>query len=186
MQLPMQSDEDDFSSTKPKRLHEQGTPQSGTILQEALQSTEGPQPGKQGNSQRLGSANSAAPIQTPSQRPVYKQTLLTTQSLQSSQTTESTMSSGVTPKPYAANSILVQRGAPITDSTANPCSDGRSIVISGFKRGIAGFEAKERALAACKPFGAVGSSWVRKGRTGCWFVIAQFDEVSLSAITNSE
>lgn len=82
-------------------------------------------------------------------------------------------------QPHSANSMPLQRGSS-NDNTASPCSNGRSVVINGFKKGMPGFEAKERALAACKHFGAVSLTWLRKGKTGCWFVIAQFEKVSLA------
>ena len=193
MQLPMQSAADESSSTKPVRFSEQAL-QSGINLQDALQSAAQQQPARQYSGQKQGSANAQslsqvgpqrAFSQTPSQRGVGKQALLPPSSQQSSQSFSAVESSAAhqqSQNTHFANSKPDLQGCAPSDSSANPCSDGRSVVISGFKKGTPGFEAKERALAVCKPLGAVTASWVRKGRTGCWFVIIQFEEVCLQSI----
>ena len=189
MQLPMQSAPDESSSTKPVRFSGQAI-QTGTNLQDALQAAAQQQPAMQHNGQRQGSANFQALPQLGPQRAFSqptsqrgtKQALLSAPSLQSTQSFSTVEADAASQSTHIANSKPdLQRSGP-TDSSANPCSDGRSVVISGFKKGTPGFEAKERALVVCKPLGPVTASWVRKGRTGCWFVIIQFEEVSVQNI----
>ncbi len=60
---------------------------------------------------------------------------------------------------------------------ANPTSDGRTVVVTGFRKGMAGPEAKQRAMDMCAQFGGVSACWLRKGKSSCWFVIVRFTEV---------
>ena len=62
--------------------------------------------------------------------------------------------------------------------SANPSSDGRTVVVSGFRKGSAGPQAKQQTLDMCAQFGDVSCCWLRKGRSSCWFSIVQFAEVS--------
>ena len=61
---------------------------------------------------------------------------------------------------------------------ANPSSDGRTVVVSGFRKGSAGPQAKQQTLDMCALFGDVSCCWLRKGKSSCWFTIVQFAEVS--------
>ena len=61
---------------------------------------------------------------------------------------------------------------------ANPSSDGRTVVVSGFRKGSAGPQAKQLTLDLCAEFGDVSCCWLRKGKSSCWFSIVQFAEVS--------
>ena len=60
---------------------------------------------------------------------------------------------------------------------ANPTSDGRTVVVTGFRKGMAGPEAKQMALDMCAQFGGISACWLRKGKSSCWFVIVHFTEV---------
>ncbi|DBB10750.1 TPA: hypothetical protein ACH3X3_007239 [Trebouxia sp. C0006] len=60
---------------------------------------------------------------------------------------------------------------------ANPTSDGRTVVVTGFRKGMAGPEAKQMALGLCAQFGGISACWLRKGKSSCWFVIVHFTEV---------
>lgn len=60
---------------------------------------------------------------------------------------------------------------------ANPSSDGRTVVVNGFRKGMAGPEARQKAMDMCMLYGQVSACWLRKGKSSCWFVIAQFAEV---------
>ena len=60
---------------------------------------------------------------------------------------------------------------------ANPTSDGRTVVVTGFRKGMAGPEAKQMALDLCAQFGGISACWLRKGKSSCWFVIVHFTEV---------
>lgn len=85
--------------------------------------------------------------------------------------------------------IIGQRrrhGSPSTSSYsgqpsgfANPSSDGRTVVVSGFKKGAAGPQARQQTLDMCAQFGDVSCCWLRKGKSSCWFTIVQFAQVSL-------
>ena len=61
---------------------------------------------------------------------------------------------------------------------ANPSSDGRTVVVSGFRKGSSGPQAKQQTLDMCAEFGDVSCCWLRKGRSCCWFSIVQFTDVS--------
>ena len=61
---------------------------------------------------------------------------------------------------------------------ANPSSNGRTVVINGFRKGMAGPEARQQTLDLCAYFGEVSCCWLRKGKSSCWFTIVQFVEVS--------
>lgn len=61
---------------------------------------------------------------------------------------------------------------------ANPSSDGRTVVVSGFRKGAAGPQARQQTLDMCGQFGDVSCCWLRKGKSSCWFTIVQFAEVS--------
>ena len=66
-----------------------------------------------------------------------------------------------------------------------PVSDGRTVVVSGFRKGIAGPEAQQQATEMCLQHGHVKAFWFRRGRGSC-YVIAQFAEViSVSCRHNS-
>ena len=65
---------------------------------------------------------------------------------------------------------------------ANPNSNGRTVVVSGFKKGMAGPEARQQTLDLCAQFGEVSCCWLRKGKSSCWFTIVQFAEVSLDGV----
>lgn len=190
MQLPTLSDDDEHSSAMPDRLAGQEMPQSSTLCQSAAlkQTTM-----KQYTGHRHGPAcpqtqsqpqSQTAYSPSPSHTVGSKQALSSASSLHSTQSFYVAESNIDTRQMHRSqtNSLPVQQNAPFSEGATNPCSNGRSVVISGFKKGMPGFEAKERALAACKPHGTVHDSWVRKGRTGCWFVVAQFDEVTLTVL----
>ena len=78
-------------------------------------------------------------------------------------------------------------GSPSTSATStshpaplgfpNPTSDGRTVVVTGFRKGMAGPEAKQMALDMCAQFGGISACWLRKGKSSCWFVIIHFTEV---------
>ena len=88
---------------------------------------------------------------------------------------------------HSVNSGRQRRyGSPRTEApagcqfgSANPSSDGRTVVVNGFTKGVSGTEARQQALDACAPFGQVSYCWLRKGKSSCWFSIVQFAEVSL-------
>ncbi|DBB10751.1 TPA: hypothetical protein ACH3X3_007239 [Trebouxia sp. C0006] len=61
---------------------------------------------------------------------------------------------------------------------ANPTSDGRTVVVTGFRKGMAGPEAKQMALGLCAQFGGISACWLRKGKSSCWFVIVHFTEAA--------
>lgn len=61
---------------------------------------------------------------------------------------------------------------------ANPSSDGRTVVVSGFRKGSGGPQAKQQTLDMCAEFGEVSCCWLRKGKSSCWFTIVRFAEVS--------
>ena len=61
---------------------------------------------------------------------------------------------------------------------ANPSSDGRTVVVSGFRKGSAGPQAKQQTMDMCAEYGDVSCCWLRKGKSSCWFTILQFAEVS--------
>ncbi|KAL0031516.1 hypothetical protein WJX77_004620 [Trebouxia sp. C0004] len=59
---------------------------------------------------------------------------------------------------------------------ANPTSDGRTVVVTGFRKGMAGPEVKQRAMDMCAQCGGISACWLRKGKNSCWFVIVRFTE----------
>ncbi|KAL3152433.1 hypothetical protein ABBQ32_001483 [Trebouxia sp. C0010 RCD-2024] len=59
---------------------------------------------------------------------------------------------------------------------ANPSSDGRTVVVSGFRKGSAGPQARQQTLDMCGQFGDVSCCWLRKGKSSCWFTVVQFAE----------
>lgn len=79
-------------------------------------------------------------------------------------------------------------GSPSTSATStshpaplgfpNPTSDGRTVVVTGFRKGMAGPEAKQMALDMCAQFGGISACWLRKGKSSCWFVIIHFTEIT--------
>lgn len=64
---------------------------------------------------------------------------------------------------------------------ANPASDGRTVVVSGIRKGMPGPEARQGVMELCAQHGEVTACWLRKGKSSSWFGIAQFAEVILSA-----
>ena len=61
---------------------------------------------------------------------------------------------------------------------ASPASDGRTVVVTGFNKGLAGPEARQRAVDLCSQHGETTACWLRKGKSSCWFIIVQYTEVS--------
>lgn len=61
---------------------------------------------------------------------------------------------------------------------ASPVSDGRTVVVTGFNKGMAGPEARQRAVDLCSQHGEIAACWLRKGKSSCWFIIVQYTEVS--------
>lgn len=61
----------------------------------------------------------------------------------------------------------------------NPTSDGRTVVVSGFRKGAAGPQARQQTLDVCAQFGDVSCCWLRKGKSSCWFTVVQFAEVGM-------
>lgn len=77
---------------------------------------------------------------------------------------------------HGSPSTSVNSGQP--PGYTNPSSDGRTVVVSGFRKGSAGPQAKQQTLDMCAQFGDVSCCWLRKGKSSCWFTIVQFAEVS--------
>ena len=84
------------------------------------------------------------------------------------------------------SSAAASRGAASDGRTAaspgflGPASDGRTVVVSGLRKDLAGPEAKQKTVEFCKQYGEVSCCWLRKGKSSYWFAIVQFAEVSHS------
>ena len=99
-------------------------------------------------------------------------------------------SQSAAPLPAATGQAFVtgqgrRHGSPSTSACsgpppgfANSSSDGKTVVVSGFRKGSAGPQAKQQTLDMCEEFGDVSCCWLRKGKSSCWFTIVQFAEVS--------
>ena len=62
-------------------------------------------------------------------------------------------------------------------SFMSPASDGKTVVVNGFRRGLTGPGTKQQVTDICQQHGDISCCWLRKGKSGFWFAIVQFAEV---------